>query len=123
MRTLLVLPFVSLIALSAQAQTPAEPHHRMTQEQHFEQANTTHDGHLTLPQAKAAYATIARHFREIDSSGKGYVTEDDIKAWHAQQRAARQAAKTAAADPLRPRQAMHRVVTGQPAPAPAEAAQ
>ena len=123
MRTHLVLPLLCLFAVSAQAQTPAESHPRLTPEQRFDQANTKHDGHLTLPQAKAAYVTIARHFRDVDTSGKGYVTADDIKAWRARERAARHAVKTAADDPLRPRQAVHRVVTGQPAPAPAEAAQ
>ena len=62
---------------------------RITWEQRFAQANMTHDGHLTLEQAKGGYAAVARHFPEIDLAKKGFVTEDDIRAWHKAQRAAR----------------------------------
>ena len=55
-------------------------------EQRFEQANVTHDGHLTEAQAKAGYPTIARHFAAIDQDKKGYVTEDDIRAYNKLQR-------------------------------------
>jgi hypothetical protein len=82
---LLALP---LLALSAQAQTattkPAHP--RLTMEQRFEQANVTHDGHLTEQQAKAGYKTIAKHFAVIDQDKKGYITEDDIRAYNKLQR-------------------------------------
>lgn len=94
-----------LLALSfamgqAQAQAQSEdakpaPHHRMNWQQRFEQANTTHDGHLTLEQAKGGYPSIARHFTEIDSAGKGYVTEDDIRAWHKQRRSSHHARPSA----------------------------
>ena len=62
----------------------AKPAHRtrLTWEQRFAQANTTNDGHLTLEQAKAGYATVARHFQDIDLDSKGYVTKDDVRAWH-----------------------------------------
>ncbi len=56
-------------------------------EQHFEQANVTHDGHLTLEQAKTGYKSIARHFAAIDQDKKGYVTVDDIRAYNKTQRA------------------------------------
>jgi hypothetical protein len=55
-------------------------------QQQFEQANTTHDGHLTLDQAKAGFKTVARHFTAIDQDKKGYVTQDDIKAYYKTQR-------------------------------------
>jgi hypothetical protein len=49
----------------------------------FYAANTTHDGHLTLAQAKAASLTmIVDHFPQIDSKNRGYVTFYDIQAWH-----------------------------------------
>ena len=73
-----------LLALSAHAQTTsAEPtHKRLTMEQRFEQANITHDGHLTEEQAKTGYKSIARHFAAIDQDKKGYVTLDDIRAYN-----------------------------------------
>ena len=49
----------------------------------FYAANTTHDGHLTLAQAKTGgLAVIAGHFDEIDVKRLGYVTLYDIEAWH-----------------------------------------
>jgi hypothetical protein len=95
---LLALP---LLVLSAQAQTattkPAHPH--LTMEQRFEAANVTHDGHLTEPQAKAGYRTVARHFAAIDQDKKGYVTEDDIRAYNKQQRALRHPSDTTSHQP------------------------
>ena len=64
---------------------PTKP--RLTMEQRFEQANVTHDGHLTEAQAKAGYQTIAKHFAAIDQDKKGYVTEDDIRTYNKTQRA------------------------------------
>jgi hypothetical protein len=55
-------------------------------EERFSQANTTHDGHLTMAQAKAGYSIVARHFAAIDVAKKGYVTEDDIHAWEKAER-------------------------------------
>jgi hypothetical protein len=118
MRLLPALLALPLLVLQAHAQpappqpdppaTLAAPHHRMTWQQRFEQANTSHDGHLTQAQAQAGYVTVARHFNDIDASRKGYVTEDDIAAWHKLQRAMRHPAPSKAEDDLRPRPAMHR---------------
>ncbi|WP_428488389.1 hypothetical protein [Rhodopila sp.] len=83
---------------------PAAHHARMTWEERFTQANLAHDGHLTLEEAKHGYHAIARHFGDVDVDGKGYVTENDIRAWHASQKTAREHLK-AAEDPLRPRNA------------------
>ena len=48
----------------------------------FYAANTTHDGHLTLAQAKAAGLTaVADNFDDIDVKKRGYVTFYDIMAW------------------------------------------
>jgi hypothetical protein len=58
-------------------------------EEHFAQANVAHDGRLTLDEAKAGYHSLVRHFPDIDATHKGYVTIEDLKAWRAQQRAAR----------------------------------
>lgn len=93
MRMLLSLLAAATIALPAYAQTiPAKPvHTRLTMQQHFDQANTTHDGHLTLEQAQAGYKTVARRFDAIDQDKKGYVTLDDIRAYYKTQRALHQA--------------------------------
>jgi len=49
----------------------------------FYAANTTHDGHLTLAQAKSAdMKPVVDHFAEIDTKHRGYVTFYDIQAWH-----------------------------------------
>ena len=76
---------------------------RLTWEAHFAQANTAHDGHLTLEEAKTGFKTVARHYRDIDVDGKGYVTENDVRAWRAMPKPARHASEPD--DPLRPRPA------------------
>ncbi|HUB16595.1 MAG TPA: hypothetical protein VMB34_31960 [Acetobacteraceae bacterium] len=73
---------------AAVAQVASKPR-RMSWQERFAQANTTHDGHLTLQQAASGYKTIARHFKEIDADKKGYVTVEDIDTWHKLQRAMR----------------------------------
>src|SRR6185437_4786344 len=100
-------PVTPPAAAPSHADATAQPHHRMTWQQRFAQANLTHDGHLTLDQAKGGDATVARHFAEIDVGSKGYVTEDDIAAWHKLQRATRHPAPSKAEDSLRPRPALH----------------
>lgn len=92
-----------------------ERHSRLSWEEHFEQANVAHDGHLTLDEAKSSYRTIARHFHDIDVDGKGYVTQNDVRAWHAFQKAGR-AHVQAPEDPLRPRNAFQQQVFQQQRP-------
>ena len=126
MRMLTLLFVLPLCAASAMAQPSASPppspgtqaaasvpdaaapHRRLGWEQRFTQANTSHDGHLTLEQAKGGYVTVARHFAQIDADHKGYVTLDDIRTWHKQQRDARHNAASRTDDRLRPRPALHR---------------
>jgi hypothetical protein len=60
---------------------PGEMLHRLQAD--FTAANTTHDGHLTLPQAQAAnLKPVVDHFAEIDTKNRGYITFNDILAWH-----------------------------------------
>ena len=89
MRILLPLLVAAALALPAFAQTTTakSTHIRLTMPEHFEQANTTHDGHLTLDQAQNGYKSVARHFDAIDQDKKGYITEDDIRAYNKTQRA------------------------------------
>jgi hypothetical protein len=80
---------------------PSAPHRpRQTWEQHFDQANLAHDGHLTAAQANGGYAVIARHFEEVDADHKGYVTEADIKAWRLTHKAVRRTPHRLAKRPL-----------------------
>lgn len=53
-----------------------------TMHDRFVAANATHDGHLTLEQAKAGYKSVAKKFDAIDKDHKGYVTEADIHAYY-----------------------------------------
>ena len=69
---------------------------RMTLQERFDAANTTHDGHLTQEQARAHMPSVARDFAAIDTDHKGYVTLDQIRAHTRSQRAARRAARAAA---------------------------
>jgi opacity protein-like surface antigen len=87
MRILPLLVAAAALAVVAQAQAAHPKHSHPTLTQRFEQANVTHDGHLTLDQAKAGYKSVAKHFSDIDKDNKGYVTEDDIRAYYKAQRA------------------------------------
>jgi hypothetical protein len=106
---IVLLCYMDLPALAqdtSKGDHPPAHHTRLTIEEHFAQANLAHDGHLTLDEAKAGYPTVARHFQEIDVAAKGYVTENDLRAWHALQKAARRPRKEAA-NTMRPRNAFH----------------
>ena len=88
MRILLASVVAVVFDLTAHAETTTHPKHtRQTLEQHFQNANVTHDGHLTLDQAKTGYKSLVPHFAAIDRDNKGYVTEDDIRAYNKTQRA------------------------------------
>jgi hypothetical protein len=53
--------------------------HRPTLEERFSAANVSHDGRLTRSQAEGSgWMRIAKHFGEIDTAARGYVTLDDI---------------------------------------------
>jgi hypothetical protein len=91
---LLLVPLLSAPVMAQTAPASAPEHQgRRSAAQHFSDANTSHDGKLTLDQATSGYKSIAKSFSQIDVSHHGYVTMDDIKAWRAAKKAARQAAK------------------------------
>ena len=69
-------------------------------QQHFDAANTSHDGKLTPAQAKAdKWTRVVKNFDAMDTGHHGYVTVDDIHAYNRAQYAARRAAKQAGAKP------------------------
>jgi hypothetical protein len=71
------------------AARPQRP--RQTFAQRFANANTTHDGRLTLQQAQAArMGGVAKNFAAIDRENKGYVTKQDIAAYRKAMRTQRQ---------------------------------
>jgi hypothetical protein len=87
MRILLPLLAAAMFTLAAHAQAADTTPTHLTLHERFEQANVTHDGHLTLDQAKTGYKSLVRHWDAIDRDKKGYVTEDDIRAYYKTQRA------------------------------------
>ena len=80
---------------SPSSEAAPRPAARRTLVQRFEDANTTHDGHLTAEQARANMPAVARDFALIDTSNHGYVTLQDIKAFNRSKRAARRSAAKA----------------------------
>ncbi len=69
---------------------------RMSMQQRFDAANTTHDGHLTRAQAASAnWGYVTKHFDVMDSTHKGYVTVADVHAYGSAARAARTQRKAA----------------------------
>ena len=101
LHALLLIPLFAAAPVLAETTAPpaAGSHGRRGTEQHFAEANTTRDGRLTLEQAKAGFKSIARSFAQIDVNRRGYVTLDDIRAWKAAKKAARQAVKQGGAPP------------------------
>src|SRR5436305_11591397 len=65
---------------AASTPAPAATTHRSTRRtlaERFDAANTTHDGKLTLAQARAGRLNaVARDFAQIHKEKKGYVTMD-----------------------------------------------
>jgi hypothetical protein len=94
-------PTSAAVPQATVAPAPATPatHPHLGMDQRFTNANVTHDGHLTLDQAKAGYPTVAKHFVQIDATKKGYITEDDIRAWEKAERERRHEAQQPAATP------------------------
>ncbi len=68
---------------------PADPvdfqvrHPASSVEAHFAAANTTGDGHLTRQQVEQAdWPRVARHFSEIDTDNKGWISAEQIHAFN-----------------------------------------
>jgi hypothetical protein len=106
-------PAASAAQAATADQAAPKRHGRPKWEEHFDQANKAHDGHLTLEEAKAGYPTIAKHFQSIDVDGKGFVTLDNVRAWHALRRATSHLRQTPD-DELRPRRAFQRTYPDGP---------
>ncbi len=103
-------PLSSKPASSKPTSSEAVPgrHPRQTWEQHFVQANAAHDGHLTPEEARGGFPLVARHFEDIDADHKGYVTQNDLRAWRIMKKAAHRLAHPPD-DTVKPRNAMQLV--------------
>jgi len=55
----------------------------------FAAADQDHDGRLTKAEAEGGMPFVARNFEQIDSAGKGSLSQDDITAWIAAKAAQR----------------------------------
>jgi Ca2+-binding EF-hand superfamily protein len=66
---------------------PSGPH-----EGHFAErlrtADTNGDGMISRAEAQAGLPMIARHFDQIDANRDGQITQDELRAFHEQRRAA-----------------------------------
>ena len=81
-------------AAAAPAPSSTPRRGRRTLAERFDAANTTHDGKLTLAQARAGHMNaVARDFAQIDKEKKGYVSIDDIRSFQKERREARRAAR------------------------------
>jgi Ca2+-binding EF-hand superfamily protein len=49
----------------------------------FAAADQDHDGRLTKAEAEGGMPFVARNFEQIDSAGKGSLSQDEITAWMA----------------------------------------
>ena len=84
-------------AAAAPAPAPGGGHRRANR---FDEANTTHDGKLTLDQAQAnRWRPIVKNFAAIDRDHKGYVTKQDLKEFRQERAAERKATQPPAAPP------------------------
>ncbi len=60
--------------------------------EHFEAANTSHDGKLTVAQAvQAGWSRVAKHFDDIDCNHVGFITQAQIHAYNMSSRHSRKA--------------------------------
>lgn len=78
---LLLVPAIAAAAPQVDANSPQAQRMLKMLDQKFADADTDHDGKLTRAEADAGMPRVAAHFSDIDSSGQGYVTLDQVKAY------------------------------------------
>lgn len=108
MRLLIRTAIFALLAFPALAQAPATTTPRPTANrleqpnvplpERFADANSSKDGQLTRPQARASYwYYVDRNFEAMDKDRKGFVTVEDIRGYARMMREKRAAEQLQAA--------------------------
>lgn|GEM_PF-3287323 len=62
-------------------QAPDQAERQRHAEEWFKRVDSNHDGKISLDEAKAGAPRLAKHFDEIDTAHKGYVTPEQLKAF------------------------------------------
>jgi len=76
----------STAAHATDAQTSARRQEALQQfDARFAAADANHDGKLSRDEAKAGMPRVYKHFDEIDTTKKGYVTKEEIAVFLAKQ--------------------------------------
>jgi hypothetical protein len=81
----MMVPITATASAQAAGGSPQAQRMLKMLDQKFADADTDHDGKLTLAEAEAGMPRVAAHFKDIDSAGLGYVTRDQVKAYIAAQ--------------------------------------
>lgn len=81
----MMVPAIATASPQAGVNSSQAQHMLKMLDQKFAEADTDHDGKLTLVEAKAGMPRVAAHFNDIDSARQGYVTQDQVKAYIAAQ--------------------------------------
>ena len=96
--TLIAASLTTLAASFAFAQSPtapADPAKTERRAAHMQErlkaADKNGDGKISREEAAASLPKLAKHFDKIDANKDGYITKEEIKAWH-DRHAARKAA-------------------------------
>lgn len=76
----LLFVFLSAFVLSPGYAQNTESSRDQEVDERFKKADTNHDGKLTLAEAQEGMPRVARHFSQIDTQNKGYITVTEIKA-------------------------------------------
>ena len=80
-----------ILVVTSASDTPHRHYSGLSE--HFQAANTSHDGKLTPAQARQAeWTRVANHFDEIDTDHLGFITEAQIHAYNMSRRHGRKPA-------------------------------
>lgn len=95
------LTFLAITAATLMARTAsAEPtegagkgDRGQKMQQRLKAADKDGDGKISKSEAEASLPRLAKHFDQIDTNKDGFLTRDEMHAWHQKQAAARQGQK------------------------------
>jgi Ca2+-binding EF-hand superfamily protein len=90
--TLTILSSVLLIVVTPAAHAGGEGgrgKHAQKAHQRLKEADKDHDGRISRSEAEASMPRLAKNFDRIDADKDGFVTREEMRAFHEQQRAQR----------------------------------